>query len=488
MEMDDEEAARARVGAVLNDKWTLEKLLGVGGMAAVYEARHRNGARAAIKVLHRALSLEPTLRERFVHEGYAANRVEHADVVKILDDDTIQGGDDDGVPFLVLELLEGRSLEDRLGEKPPVTERELLEMVDTVLGVLESAHARGIIHRDLKPENLFLVADPESGRVRVKVVDFGIARSMEGRGATVHGIPMGTPAFMAPEQASGRIDDIDGRTDLFALGSTMFTVLAGRAVHEGEDPLDVMYRVAKEQAVPIRSVAPNVSEACARIVDRALRLDRNERYADAAEMRADVRAILATPVEESPPPPVPSQRSEPRVASLANADTIMAAPPPAVVAHESVPPPPKSGCAIWVLLVLALGAVALVAVWFALGQPWPPFATSAADGGAVEAGAGDAAEERPAPSASASVPAVVDAAPPPVIDAAAEAAADDEPDATTGDAGPADGALALDAGDGGAKPATSAAPTTKPTVPGPTVTTKPTVTAHPTTTKPKPKH
>src|SRR3990172_8783751 len=118
--MSEETDARAyaRVGATLNDKWTLERLLGIGGMAAVYAGKHRNGARAAGKVLHPDISKIQEARERFIREGYAANSVEHPGVVKVLDDDVVSGGDDDGTAYLVMELLEGESLEDRIERGP----------------------------------------------------------------------------------------------------------------------------------------------------------------------------------------------------------------------------------------------------------------------------------------------------------------------------------------------------------------------------------
>ncbi|HEX7604683.1 MAG TPA: serine/threonine-protein kinase [Polyangiaceae bacterium] len=465
---DELELAQARIGRVLNDKWTLERLLGVGGMAAVYEARHRNGARAAVKILHAELGLQPNLRERFVHEGYAANRVEHPDVVKVLDDDVISGGPDDGAAFLVMELLEGRSLEARVADGAPLTELELLEIVDAVLAVLESAHARGIIHRDLKPENLFLVAPDEAGHSQVKVLDFGIARTVESRGNTVHGVPMGTPAFMAPEQASGRVDDIDGRTDLFALGATMFTVLAGRSVHEGDDPLEAMYKMVKEQAPPLRSVAPRVSEACARIVDKALQLERESRYASATAMRADVRAVLD------------AGRTQP--VTLGTAPTLAAAP----AREASIPPPPrKSGCGTRVAFVaLLLACVAGAWVTFGKGLSLPRVLRDASD---LVPTASTSLAETPSASPSSSSSAV---APTPIVvvvdaEAALDAAPDASDDADEQDEDGGDDA-SRDASGLDATPSVHVAATARPTA-----TTKPPIVTHPTakptgTTKPKP--
>lgn len=290
----DDPQAEERVGRVLNEKWTLERLLGKGGMAAVYAAKHRNGARAAVKVLHPELARIPEVRERFLREGYAANRVEHRGAVQVLDDDIVQDGEDKGSAFIVMELLEGEALEERALRDPPMTEQELLEIVDAVLEVLEAAHAHGVVHRDLKPENLFLARDEERGGTRVKVLDFGLARLTEVENVTSAGLALGTPSFMSPEQAAGKRDEVDGRTDIFALGATMFRVFTGKRIHDAEHVVALVVKMATEPAPPIRSVSPAASEVFARVVDRALAFKKEDRYASAAEMRADVRAALET--------------------------------------------------------------------------------------------------------------------------------------------------------------------------------------------------
>lgn len=332
---DIEQQARERVGTVLSEKWTLERLLGIGGMAAVYEGRHRNGARAAIKVLHPGLSRHGEVRERFLREGYAANKVEHPGAVKVLDDDTITSGPDAGTAYIVMELLEGESMQDRLERGPPLTESEFLGIAAEVLDVLDAAHSKSVVHRDLKPENLFLVGpvsarDSRSAgdRPRVKVLDFGLARLLDGATITSHGLALGTPSFMSPEQAAGRIDEIDGRTDLFALGATGFRVRTGRRIQEAGNPVELVTKMASFAAPRIRTLAPEVSEAYARVIDRALEFKREDRYPDAAAMREDVKRAIAelegnartlfaieapvsaVPVSVRPPLPSASQGAE----------------------------------------------------------------------------------------------------------------------------------------------------------------------------------
>jgi eukaryotic-like serine/threonine-protein kinase len=283
--------AQKRVGAVLDEKWTLEVLIGSGGMGAVYSARHRNGARAAVKILHPELARLSDVRERFLREGYAANRVEHRGVVQVLDDDIVTTGDDEGSAYLVMELLEGESLQDRVMRGPKLTERELLEVMDAVVDVLAAAHAHGVVHRDLKPENIFLARDPEREGVRVKVLDFGLARLAEASGVTNAGMAVGTPSFMSPEQAAGRSADIDGRTDIFALGATVFRIVTGRRIHDAENMVQLVVLMATNAAPPLRTIAPSVSESFANVVDRALTFEREQRP-DANALREIVHEAL----------------------------------------------------------------------------------------------------------------------------------------------------------------------------------------------------
>ena len=272
--------AEARVGLVLRDKWRIDRLLGIGGMAAVYEGTHRNGKRGAIKILHLELSLDAEARRRFLQEGYAANRVEHPGAVSVLDDDVA----DDGAVFLVMELLEGLSV-DALAEAQPAQKLDVATVVSIgqqVLGVLASAHDRGIVHRDLKPENLFMKGDGG-----VKVLDFGLARIQE-HASTGHvtrtGNAMGTPAYMAPEQALGNWREVDARTDLWAVGATLFTLLTGRLVHQAATLQQLMLAAMTKPAAPIRSIDASIPVALAGVIDRALAFDRDARWPDARSM------------------------------------------------------------------------------------------------------------------------------------------------------------------------------------------------------------
>lgn len=220
---DDELVARAqaRLGTVLRGKYRLDRVLGIGGMATVYAATHRNGNEFAVKVLHPDLSLRAEIRNRFLREGHAAGSVKHPGAVQVLDDDVA----DDGSAFLVMELLRGESIEilwERRRQHLPL--KVVVGIGIQLLDVLEAAHARGVIHRDIKPANIFLTTTGQ-----VKVLDFGIARirDMAASQATQTGMMMGTPAFMAPEQAMAKTSEIDAQTDVWSAGATMFTLFPG---------------------------------------------------------------------------------------------------------------------------------------------------------------------------------------------------------------------------------------------------------------------
>jgi serine/threonine-protein kinase len=299
--------AKARVGTVLNGKWRLDDVLGIGGMASVYAATHRNQKRVAIKMLHPEVSIDQQVTTRFTREGYVANTVGHPGAVSVLDDDVTE----DGAAFLVMELLEGETLDHRWEKGGTLTPAEVLGIADQVLDVLVAAHAKGILHRDLKPENLFLT---RSGQV--KVLDFGIARVREltagqTAGSTRSGSLLGTPAFMAPEQARGRWQDVDERTDLWAVGATMYTLLSGRFVHETDTLNEQLIQTATKAADPIAKVCPDLPDAVAHVVDRALAYDRNARWPDARTFQQAVReaAPLAVGVSSSGRPRAPSQQS-----------------------------------------------------------------------------------------------------------------------------------------------------------------------------------
>ena len=283
LDTDDTVEAAVRVGRTLRDKWHLDALIDVGGMAAVYAATHRNGMRGAVKILHRHRSLDPDIAARFRREGYIANKVAHKNAVSVLDDDV----DDDGSVFLVMELLEGTTLRERAGDGR-MRPDEVLLVVDQLLDVLAVAHDLAIIHRDVKPDNVFVTAEGQ-----VKILDFGIARLSEpsaaGHSATMAGLPMGSPAFMSPEQARGRWDLVDAQSDVWSVGATMFTLLAGEDVHIRGTVPELLAAIFSEPARSLATAVPECHPALVDVVDGALQLRLADRWPDARAMQAAVR-------------------------------------------------------------------------------------------------------------------------------------------------------------------------------------------------------
>lgn len=294
-----EAAERFQLGTLLRDKWRLDRLIGRGGMATVYAATHRNGMRGAVKVLHAELARDPEVKNRFLREGYVANAIDHPGVVKVLDDDTTDTGD----VFLVMELLEGNPLDviaDQSGGRIPAARVARIAM--QVIEILQAAHKAGVIHRDIKPENIFVT---KAGTA--KLLDFGIARlKMGDLRLTQTTSTMGTPAFMPPEQALAHWDRVDGRSDLFALGASLFNILTGAIVHPGQTPNEVLVNAATKPARPVRSIDPSIPIALSEVVDQALQFDPDDRYANAELMLAALQKALpaieqASDMDSRPP-------------------------------------------------------------------------------------------------------------------------------------------------------------------------------------------
>ncbi len=314
--MEDDEltsAAEQRTGTIIAKRFRLLRLIGVGGMGGVYEAAAANGARVAVKVLHRSAGILPGVRERFFDEARIASCIDHPGIVRIFD----HGVSEEGDPYLAMELLEGQSIEERAQQTSGILPvNEVLAITAAALDILDAAHAAGVVHRDLKPENLFLATGPA-----LKMLDFGIARM----GApdkfvkrTRTGIIMGTPAFMAPEQAKGSWGDVDTRTDIWAMGAIMFNLLTGRPVHEGGEITEVLIAAAMRPARSLARMMPHAPLALVRIVDRALSFEQRERYPDAAQMRAEI--------VESAPEIHAAAESAASASVLGNADTMKPAP------------------------------------------------------------------------------------------------------------------------------------------------------------------
>jgi eukaryotic-like serine/threonine-protein kinase len=269
------------VGDTLAEKYQLTRLLGQGGMGAVFEAIHRRlGTKVAIKVVLPEVARRPELAYRFEQEARAAAKLQGRHAVRVLDVDTTP----EGVPFMVMELLNGHSLRDELRQRGPLPIEDAVRYLREACEGVDEAHRAGIIHRDLKPANLFLSVEGE-GWV-VKVVDFGIAKTSDADAAgyrTATDAALGTYHYMSPEQARSP-RSVDARTDVWSLGVVLYQLLSGRLPFQGDSAFGVMYALATQKVPSLGDARADAPEALVAIVERALCKDAEGRYQTVREL------------------------------------------------------------------------------------------------------------------------------------------------------------------------------------------------------------
>ncbi|MBI5513380.1 MAG: protein kinase [Deltaproteobacteria bacterium] len=291
-ESDIDPAVQARVGTVLGGKYRLRRVVGVGGMGAVYEARNTwTDRRVALKVLHPELARKKIVVQRFLREARAATSIPHPNIVDILD----MGEDPDASLYLVQEFLVGTDLRRLLDELKTLSPKEALDIVLPIAGALAMAHDRGVIHRDLKPDNIFLSLGPD-GRVVPKVIDFGIVKVRDKNegpnlAMTRVGIAVGTPRYMSPEQACSN-RDLDARSDVWSLAVVLYESLAGRCPFEGENYNALIARIATEKAPALDRFCPEAPPLLVAVLARALETDRDLRYPTMQAFREALVPVL----------------------------------------------------------------------------------------------------------------------------------------------------------------------------------------------------
>ncbi len=274
-----------RLGTLLAGRYVIDEIIGEGGMATVYRARHKLIERpVAIKIMDPLLASDPVVRERFRREARSAQRLAHPNIIEIFD----QGDTDDGTCYIVMELLRGQSLASIVYEGHLAVDRAVHIMVQIARGIAR-AHDLEVIHRDIKPENIFLCRR-EDGSDLVKLLDFGIAKSRQDSRLTEQGELFGTPQYMAPERILG--NDNGGSSDLYALGVVFFEMLTGELPFDAPDVATFFVKHMNEPPPSVRSKNPRVPARLDDLVVRMLAKDPKDRPADAHRVHADLLEIV----------------------------------------------------------------------------------------------------------------------------------------------------------------------------------------------------
>jgi beta-lactam-binding protein with PASTA domain/tRNA A-37 threonylcarbamoyl transferase component Bud32 len=358
---------------ILGGRYQLGEVLGRGGMAEVRRARDlRLGREVAVKQLRVDLASDPTFQERFRREAQSAAGLNHPNIVAVYDTgEDVDPSSGVKVPYIVMELVIGRTLRDLLRTGRKIVPSKALEFVRGILDALSYSHKAGIIHRDIKPANVMLTADGT-----VKVMDFGIARAVADTSSTMTqtAAVIGTAQYLSPEQARG--ETVDSRSDIYSAGCLLYELLVGRPPFQGDSPVSVAYQHVRELPVPPSHLDPMITPAMDAITLKALAKDPEDRYQTAAAMRSDLTRLLAGQEVSARPPvaPMPAPTSsltpapyEPTTVLASNPNPPL--PAPATAAGPVATRPKRRVWPVAVFLsVLAVVALGFV-VYFATLPP-----------------------------------------------------------------------------------------------------------------------
>src|SRR6476659_8606298 len=270
------------VGTCLSGRYRLDVQIGTGGMSTVYRAFDTTLERVvAVKLMHREIASDSDQLERFRREARAVAQFSHPHIVGVID-----AGEEDGRPYIVFEYVEGETLKDRIRRLGRLPVDEAIAYAIEIARALGAAHARHIVHRDVKPQNVLI--DEEGS---AKVTDFGIARTLDEEGLTADGRVLGTTDYVSPEQALGQ--QVTGQSDLYSLGIVLYEMLTGEVPFKGETQVAVAMKHVRESVPDVQKTRPELSAALASVVDNSTANRQEDRYANDAEMIADLEDVLA---------------------------------------------------------------------------------------------------------------------------------------------------------------------------------------------------
>jgi serine/threonine protein kinase len=341
-------SSRFSSGAVIAGRYRIDSVVGSGAMGIVYAASDlRLGRPVAVKVLRSELASDPGLANDFANEALLIAQLSNAHVARVYDSGRVPSGE----PFIVMEWLNGESLEGVLAKRPRLPVGEAVDLVIDACAGLSEAHAAGIVHRDIKPANIMLCRQAD-GTTTVKVVDFGVSkRLLSATDRARAGASFGSPGYMSPEQAQGS-ENVDARSDVWALGVVLFELLAGHLPFDGNTTVEVFAATLTDPAPPLRAFRRDVDPGLEAVIRRCLEKDPARRFKDAEALR---QALQMNSSESL------------RSAALFGWREF----------DEPLSRPPKSSTwRVWVGLALAFGLVGL-AGWSILGAPWPKLDSSA---------------------------------------------------------------------------------------------------------------
>ena len=315
------ESVRDIIGQTIGGKYVVRSVLGEGGMGTVFEAEHAAlGRSVAIKVLHPQQAKRAVAVKRFHQEARAAGAIGHPNICEVYDLGTL----DDGSPYLVMEKLTGETLADRVAREGGLPFLDVVDTLNEVLSALTAAHDKGIVHRDIKPENVFLTRRVGAAPV-AKLLDFGVSKIMTHGGGddelalTRTGMVMGTPFYMSPEQARGD-RDLDARVDIYGCGVMMYETLTGRRPFRASNYNALLVQILSAQPAPARELRGDLPVGFDRVIQKAMRRARDERYHTATDFQRDLAQLRAQLIGAPPMPELARQAfgrpQPPRVASL----------------------------------------------------------------------------------------------------------------------------------------------------------------------------